>query len=1075
MEANFSPSVNIVRDSGRAFSYIPTNNSRGIYQQIASNFKTGVHSFNVIGSYGTGKSAFLLAFKKHLSGEKSYFPPVNGQFNGCKKFNFLNIIGYAGSFLEALAKEFDVEPKEKDVFKALESYYKGIGSTGGCLVILVDEFGKFLEHAVENDPDKELYFIQQLAEFANDPERNILFLSTLHQNFDAYASGLKETQRKEWEKVKGRLKELTFNEPVEQLLNLATEYIQELGLKNRVSFDRELLELINQTGTFNLLNNTSNEFVDGLYPFDLLSAMALTLGLQRYGQNERSLFNFLQTEEEFGLNQYLSQGAAGYYNLANVYDYFKFNYYSTLTSRFNPDYIKWFLLRNSLERVELEFSEDVGDIQKLVKTIGLLDIFGSEAAKVSADLLERYAEKCLEIPNAARLINRLEDKKIIRYQSFKNRYRLFEGTDLDIEGILAKAREEIGQIGNLPLELKPYFKSQYIQAKAVTLKKGTPRFFKYEITEEPILSFPYGDAEYDGIVNLLFEPSPKVLEAKNEPIIYGVFSNSKVLYEGIQEIKAIDKAFSKVGEDKVARAELFELKHSQVEALNQMLNDQLFGWESKVNWYLGGKEVPVHTKRALNRTISDAIEKIFKGTPTFKNELVNKNKVSSSVHFAKKQYIEALIENWNKPNLGFEDHLMPPEKTIYFSLLNRTGIHRDVTLLTADFFEPEDKSYSLLWQASLKFLDSAKLSKRNLKEFIDTLSQRPFKLKDGFIEFWLISFLFIKREEFALFKDGRYIPRFTKEVAELLMREAKSFEIKSFNIEGVKLDLFNKYRELTQQDKHIVVTGSGFQETARPFLVFFKKLPAYTQKTKNLSHDALAFREVIENAKELEKTFFEDLPTSFGVSVEHLAQSQATLDSFVSKINTSITELRSAYDDLVDRVEKELIGIVGLPVGTEFESYQTKIGARYALIKDHLLFPRQKALYSRLQSKLPDRKAWLNSIVQAVLGKQLEDLSDQEEAVLYGRLQDAFQELDNLVELSAIQFKDGTEEALRIEISGFNSQVLKQNVILSKEQSKEVAELEKRLKKLLGDSKNKQVSQAVLIKALREMLSDDKG
>ncbi len=42
-----------------------------------------------------------------------------------------------------------------------------------------------LEHAAKNNPERELYFMQKLAEFVNVPSRNILlFLTTLHQNFN---------------------------------------------------------------------------------------------------------------------------------------------------------------------------------------------------------------------------------------------------------------------------------------------------------------------------------------------------------------------------------------------------------------------------------------------------------------------------------------------------------------------------------------------------------------------------------------------------------------------------------------------------------------------------------------------------------------------------------------------------------------------------------------------------------------------------------------------------------------------------------------------------------------------------
>lgn len=1074
MQANFSPSVNIVRDTDKSFHYIPTNNSRNIYQQIASNFRSGVHSFNIIGSYGTGKSAFLLAFIKHLTGEQNYFQPVNGQFNGCKKFRFLNLVGFSGSFIEALATELDVEPSEKKVLSALKKEYLKLQEADECLILLVDEFGKFLEYAAEHDPDKELYFIQQVAEYANDPGRNFLFLITLHQNFDAYALGLKDTQRKEWEKVKGRLKELTFNEPVEQLLNLAADHISQSDFENKVNFDPGLLKLINDTGAFNLLNEVNTEFAEKLFPFDLLSAMSLTIALQRYGQNERSLFSFLQTEEAFGLHNFSKSGER-YYNLSSVYDYLQYNYYSTLTSKFNPDYFKWFMLRNSLERVEVEFTDEIDELQKLIKAIGLLDILGSEGAKINGELIDVYAQQCLGIENAQSLIRRLEEKKIIRYQAFRHRFKLFEGTDIDIEQILEKARREIGPIANLPVELKPFFKLNYVPAKAITLERGTPRYFRFEITEEPILKFENEDSEIDGIINLLFSPSSEIEEVRDEPIVYGVFLNSQQIVESLKEIRALEKALKEVGEDKVARNELGELKHNQIEALNHLLNEQLYGKSGQVNWYRDGGIVQITSRRSFNQMLSEICREIYDGAPNFRNELMNKTKVSSSIHFAKKQYVEALIENWTKPNLGFEGDQMPPEKTIYFTLLQNTGIHKQLTPFTADFGTPDDESFKMLWQASFDFLNSARVSRRNLTEFIDILSKKPFKLKDGFIEFWLITYLFIKREEFALFKEGRYIPLITKEVAELFMKEAKKYEIKTFNIEGVKLDLFNKYRELTQQSQEEKVTGSGFQETARPFLVFFKKLPPYSQRTKALSQDTLAFRDVIENAKELEKTFFEDLPTCFGYSVDQLSTSQEVLDEFVSKINTSIAELRSAEEELLNRVEQQLLKSLGITGTTKFESYQSKIQKRYSSIRINLLYPRQKSLLTRIKSKIPDRQAWLNSIVQTVLGKQLKEMTDTDEHLLNDRLSNAFRELDNLVELSQLKFNEETEEAFKIEISGFEEQPLKRNIILSKEQKQEALTLEEQLRKFLGKSKNKQVNQAVLIKVLQEILKNDKS
>ena len=84
----YTTSTNIVRDVKNDIQYIPTPNSLNVFKRIAKGFNSGQHSFNIIGSYGTGKSSFLWALERNLDQNQPIFEPLNGQFNGLKKFNF---------------------------------------------------------------------------------------------------------------------------------------------------------------------------------------------------------------------------------------------------------------------------------------------------------------------------------------------------------------------------------------------------------------------------------------------------------------------------------------------------------------------------------------------------------------------------------------------------------------------------------------------------------------------------------------------------------------------------------------------------------------------------------------------------------------------------------------------------------------------------------------------------------------------------------------------------------------------------------------------------------------------------
>lgn len=195
MSNKFSPSVNIVRDQANKFDYLPTPNAERVVQSLNDNIRKGIKSFYLVGSFGTGKSAFLLALENEIeSGNKIFNTKIT--FNGKTKYETFNLVGDYRSIEDTVREKLKIN-SHKDTFQEINNRYKKIASTKKGLLIAIDEFGKFLEYASENHPEKELYIIQKLAEFANDPSKNVIFLTTLHQGFDAYRSKLDDKSRNE--------------------------------------------------------------------------------------------------------------------------------------------------------------------------------------------------------------------------------------------------------------------------------------------------------------------------------------------------------------------------------------------------------------------------------------------------------------------------------------------------------------------------------------------------------------------------------------------------------------------------------------------------------------------------------------------------------------------------------------------------------------------------------------------------------------------------------------------------------------------------------------------------------------
>ena len=418
MKNSFSPSINIIRDQDRDIDYIPTSNAEKVLEQLNENITFGFKSFYIIGSFGTGKSAFLLALEKQLKGDKKFFStPIS--FNGKLKYDAINVVGDFCSLQDTLKKSLKVSSK-KDIIEAIDNYYYKSASNKKGLLIAIDEFGKFLEYASQNQPEKELYMLQKLTEYVNDLNKNIILITTLHQGFDTYGLNILDKKRHEWSKVRGRLKEIVFNEPIEQLLYLAANKLS--TEKGRYSSTKKktpdtfhkLFKLVKSSKVYPLKNYLSEELAKNLLPLESLSAAILTIALQRYGQNERSLFTFLETlsitKEKFITDPY--------YNLNLIYDYLINNFYSFLLSKYNPDYLKWSFVRNALDRAEIMFEKEFKDISKIIKTIGLLNIFAQDGAKVNESFLFDYCNWTIGLKNTGKIIKDLEQRKIIRFRNF---------------------------------------------------------------------------------------------------------------------------------------------------------------------------------------------------------------------------------------------------------------------------------------------------------------------------------------------------------------------------------------------------------------------------------------------------------------------------------------------------------------------------------------------------------------------------------------------------------------------------------------------------------------------------------
>lgn len=988
-------------------------------------------------------------------------------------FETLDIIGDYKSLDTLLSEELECVGDEEHIIDHLRSYYNEVKSKGKFLVIFIDEFGKVLEHAAKKNPEGEMYFMQKLAEFINVPTRHVLLITTLHQNFNAYAKGLNQEQRNEWNKVKGRFREIVFVEPVEQLLYLASkQYTSGKPITDEHHF-KKLYNLAEKTHFIS--QAYSLDTARSLYPLDPFAASAITEAIQRYGQNERSLFSFLNARGENSLREF-EPGRNLTYNLQEVYDYVVYNFYSYLKDA-NADSMNWSAMQMAIERVEgavWDNEQDLLDGIKIVKAIGLLNILGSAAFSMSEEELATYATYAMGVEHTADIIDKLKHDKIIRFAAYKQRLILFQGTDINIEDELVKAGAELGHQESYITEIGEFFSKKVAPVKAYYYHRGTPRYFEYEVKQE-IDDLPVPMEDVDGYIQLIFTTDRDYLQTVKEKsaecpeaYIFAFFNNTDEITEHIFNIKKYDYILTNRlsdGSDRVAITEVMNLKNYEITLLNKTVSEDLFTSNGKVTWVYKGQDEQVCSLRDFNRLLSKVCDDIYSLTPVMNNELFNKNKLSSSISGAKAKYMAALLTNSDKRDFGFESDKFPPEKTIYYSLLKNTGLHVDGHF--AD--KPSNEGIMSLWDASEEFLKSTTTKPRKISELIKKLKTRPYKIKTGFLEFWIPTYLYIKRNDYSLYgANGAYIPLVNMEFFELLQKHPSEFLVKAFDVSGVKMEFFNQYRKYVNLDAVDSIKSDQLIDTIRPFFFFYnKRLNDYAKHTNDLKKETKTFRDVLARAKDPEKTFLEDLPNALGFDIN--SNSETFAKNYADIINRAVRELRGCYNRMIDNIEVYVVEYLGLE-SYDYNEYIAEVRRKFKNIKAYLLNDRLKSFYQALMTERDNRNEWYQAICFVALQHPLERLRDDEKEKLHDELLELFSECEKYIDISKVSENEGDEiYSFDLVSSNSNEENIKpQTYRLNANDAEKSKAMEEKINSLL--SGNKELDVVTLLKVLKNKI-----
>lgn len=1092
LQRGFSRSINLSRDSETLDlieHYQPTSRALEALRQIVPGLthESSQRALALIGPYGAGKSAFALFLSAVLAGrdcplrvaahailhraDAALADHLDAGIRAPRGLMRVQINGLPDSLVRqlmlALAGSAERDGLPEPLIKRLRAgahagtsmdlVLKLIGqvqsawaeSGGAGVLIEIDELGKFLEYESHHPQHREIHLLQLLAERAAEPHRAPLHLVVmLHQAFEHYGNRLGSRLRNEWQKVQGRFATIAFLEPAEQSLRLVAAALERDGplspeVSARIGADLDALAQASAL-PLSLEPEAAHTLFERAYPLHPLTLLILPVLCQKVAQNERTLFSYLASTEAFGLRQRLDQLVMGdWIGPWELFDYFILNQAGGFSDPLT--YHRWIEVVTALERFDHDQPHD-DDARRLLKTIGLLNLIGAQRGlKASRPVLERVFGAA-----TAELIAQLEASSVIHFRQFAQEYRVWQGSDFDLRGALQQAVAEQSTL-SLADTLNTLAPLRPIVARRASIETGTLRLYTPAFAARdrwPPKPLSEGDAT---LWFYLAEPEEQTdLANLPECDVVAVCRFTEQLREVVSEWLALDELprhHAALHQDPVAQREhQVWLTNAETEAMR--LIQTLIEEPEALTWWFGGDVCQIRDRRDLQRQLSEWMEAVYHQAPLIRNELINRERPSTSAATGRKRLLAAMLNAADQPELGIEKD--PAEKSLYLSLLKYSGLHR-VNAGQYGFFAPpydDDKRCQLrpLWEAISDTLGRDGERQITVPELYARLQRPPLGVRLGVLPILLVAYLLAHRREVALYQEGAFCDTLTLEQTELLCRRPALFALERYDLGGLRGELFERYLASIVGG---IAQDASLLDIVRPLVRFVAQLPPYSQQGGGVSAEAHQIAQIFRQAKRPGALLFEDLPRVCGVSPTAFAEHDpSVVESFIQRLIVLLRELRDAYPNLLDdwrqRLGHALLGAADL----EVETLRQALAERYRGLERYAPELSPVGAFTRRLADTGFRtdETWLESVMTLLGGApankwresnclqaesrlaefagQLSDLqrlrdalpgaNPNQEAVLLKRIDSKQGEISHIIQLSSDQRRAADERAASI-------------------------------------------------------------
>ncbi|ULL13794.1 hypothetical protein DVH26_04640 [Paenibacillus sp. H1-7] len=722
---------------------------------------------------------------------------------------------------------------------------------GKGLLIVYDEFGRFLQTLEGPNSMRNMQDLQDLAEFVNHTE-NMQLLVIGHKHIRQYAAYNRESIQIEFEKVEKRFRAYSLETDKATYLRLAGEAAAELNeitLPNAKA--NESVETLQQYPLFTGYTTHQIEIsiLRALYPLHPTGAVLLPELSNIFGQNERTLFSFFTDNGSYGMRNHVLKND-GYYYADQLFHFFDV---ASAETRDQPTL--------QLYHVVIPFIDDREPLQRRI--VELMTLWAVARFTQKQSLTTEFLAFALGVPErvVTSALEQLSGAKVARFNTIRAQWELYDGSSIDVVALVEERAAVTVLSDTRQLELLDrHLPISYILPYEYNDRMDMLRYAEVRFAFPAMLDESQSllDMSCDDRILLSLFPDKEVMEEVLRDVKHADWTSLVALptftMESIKEALSRYHVVEQLLQDSIFLSQDSRLK-SELQYLQQETGMSIRSFVQRyfefggLKWWSNKQQFTIRDERGLEQRISERLGQKFYLTPSIRNEAFNRNRISSVQKRAMIDVIDRLIRQPNEPNLGITGY--GPNYLIYASVLKNNNY-----VLT-----PEGAIQCCDSLNGLRTMLVGRLQERpigRLSDLIEPFRLEPYGIRAAVVPVLFVALLRDVWEQLMFYAHDMLTTHLAGAGIVELIEHADQYEYRYYNLsveEREQLLALGKQFDLPQE------ACTGFVQLSEELLRWLRTLPKFALMTEHVSEQTLRVRTAIRSSEVDPYTYLRQLVT----------------------------------------------------------------------------------------------------------------------------------------------------------------------------------------------------------------------